>query len=339
MESINPNLRLQRQRIPEPEQLLQGLRSEKVASLSQGLTLVESKLNRHRAAAEELIHLALPYTGNSLRIGITGVPGVGKSTFIEAFGEYLTRQGKKLAILAVDPSSAKTRGSILADKTRMEKLSQNPRAYIRPSPSSGSLGGVARRTRESILLCEAAGYDVIMVETVGVGQSETAVKSMVDFFMLLMLAGAGDELQGIKRGIMEMADLLVINKADDPKDKQVRLAMGEYKRALHLFPPNANGWIPKVLSASALYSRGIEDIWKTIESFYNQQKIQGHFDQNRKQQALQWFHEAIGDLVLETLNNNPIFRREKDALENQLKAGKLEAFAAAHQLVEKFLKG
>lgn len=263
------------------------------AALSQALTLVESKTQHHRNLADQIIQLALPYSGNSIRIGITGVPGVGKSTFIEAFGEYLTSLGKKLAVLAIDPTSTKNKGSILGDKTRMEKLSVNPNAFIRPSPSSGSLGGVAHKTREAILLCEAAGFDIILVETVGVGQSETMVKSMVDFFMLLMLAGAGDELQGIKRGIMEMADLLVINKADGDNVLKSKTAGAEYKRALHLFPPNENDWIPRVESASALEKTGIDKIWADILEFENHQKLNGHFLENRKDQQMDWFDNLL----------------------------------------------
>ena len=245
MDSINPDFKSSKaNKTLSAEELFSGIQNGKRAALSRALTMVESKLPQHRALAEILVKKALPLSGNSIRIGITGVPGVGKSTFIETFGEYLTSLGKKVAVLAVDPSSTKSKGSILGDKTRMNKLSLNANAFIRPSPSAGSLGGVAAKTRESILLCEAAGFDVIIIETVGVGQSETTVKSMVDFFILLMLAGAGDELQGIKRGIMEMADLLLINKADGENTLQnARRAVGEYKRALHLFPPNENEWI------------------------------------------------------------------------------------------------
>lgn len=315
-----------------------ALTSGSRSALSQALTLVESKLSLHRKEAEKLIGLALPHSGGSIRIGITGVPGVGKSTFIEVLGEYLTGQGKKLAVLAIDPSSAKSRGSILGDKTRMEKLSHNEEAFIRPSPSAGSLGGVARKTRESILLCEAAGYDVVLVETVGVGQSETAVKSMVDFFMLLMLAGAGDELQGIKRGIMEMADLLIINKADDLEPRKVKLAMGEYKRALHLFPPNTNEWIPEVLSASALKGKGIEGIWQVVEKFENQQKLKGYFEKNRQEQALNWFEEALGEMLLQRLQEDPQYQTSLKQVRATVKDGTTEPNAAAQQLLDKLWK-
>lgn len=337
MAAVNPHLQYHKVAEPEPELLLQQMQKGNTAALGRALTLVESTLPRHRHLAEALIQKALPLAGNSLRVGITGVPGVGKSTFIESLGEWLTAQGYKLAVLAIDPSSAKSKGSILADKTRMEKLSQNEHAFIRPTASAGSLGGVARRTRESILLCEAAGYDVVLVETVGVGQSETAVKSMVDFFMLLMLATAGDELQGIKRGIMEMADVLIIHKADDPKDRQVRFAMGEYKRALHLFPPNANEWIPRVQAASALKNKGIKEVWKTAQEFELHQKSKGYFVKTRAGQALHWFHEAIGNLVLETLNQKPAFTKAKSKMEERIRNGEVEAFAAAHELIEEFL--
>jgi len=334
MNALNPNLRHRKRTHSNPEQLVAELCKGSLAALSQALTLVESNRPEHRLQAERLIQLALPHSQKSLRIGITGVPGVGKSTFIEAFGQWLIARNHRLAVLAIDPSSARTQGSILADKTRMEKLTQDSRAFIRPSPSGGSLGGVARRTRESIILCEAAGFDLILVETVGVGQSETAVKQMVDFFILLLLAGAGDELQGIKRGIMEMADLLVIHKADDPQSQAVRFAMGEYKRALHLFPPAESGWIPRVLAASAIRGAGLEDIWKVIDEFSRGQKLKGNWDQNRRQQALHWFNEALGSLLQEQLTARPAFRQRKKQLELQIQQGEVEAFAAARRLVE-----
>lgn len=336
MDAINPNFKggSKRNRPIDIQALEAGLLAGDRASLSRALTLSESKLPAHRTAAEQLLQGIIPKTGKAIRIGITGVPGVGKSTFIESFGKYLLSQGKKLAVLAIDPSSGKSKGSILGDKTRMHELSQDARAFIRPSPSGGSLGGVARRTRESILLCEAAGFDVIIVETVGVGQSETTVRNMVDFFMLLMLAGAGDELQGIKRGIMEMADLLLINKADDPKDPRVKLAMGEYKRALHLFPPNPNEWIPVVQSCSALNSSGIQEAWEVVTRFENQQKLKGHFDANRREQALSWFDECIGELLLDKMQHHPQYLAHYRDLKEQVKTAQLEPGFAAHQLIE-----
>lgn len=338
MDSINPrfqNQKLKRAKVPDRKELKAGILQGDRAAISRALTLCESKLATHRKEAELLLQDLMPHTGKSIRIGITGVPGVGKSTFIEAFGKTVTEAGHQLAVLAIDPSSGKSRGSILGDKTRMQDLVQNPKAFIRPSPSGGSLGGVARRTRESILICEAAGFDVILIETVGVGQSETAVKNMVDFFMLLMLAGAGDELQGIKRGIMEMADLLLINKADDPKDQKVRLAMGEYKRALHLFPPNANEWIPKVQACSALQKTGIKEAWEVIKSFENQQQNKGYLEQERKRQALEWFEESIGELVLEKVRNQAEFTAAYQEIKNAVQEGNLEPGLAAHRLVSK----
>lgn len=337
MDALNPNFRGRAKsfKLPSIEELEKGILAQDRGLISRALTLCESKLAEHRRMAEELLQRLMPYTGGSIRIGITGVPGVGKSTFIEAFGKHLIDNGKKLAVLAIDPSSGRNRGSILGDKTRMHDLSQDKRAFIRPSPSSGSLGGVARRTRESILICEAAGFDIVLVETVGVGQSETTVRNMVDFFMLLMLAGAGDELQGIKRGIMEMADLLLINKADDPKDAQVKLAMGEYKRALHLFPPNANDWIPKVLSCSAIYKTGIPEAWEVIESFQNQQINNGFLQKERQRQALEWFEESIGELILERSQASTRYRKAYEQIRAMVLRGETEPGLAAHQVIDK----
>ncbi len=338
MDPINPNFKKFKPRIAlSAHELLGKLKQGDRAALSQSLTLVESKNAEHRKAAEELTHQALPLSGKSIRIGITGVPGVGKSTFIEAFGQHLTSIGKKVAVLAIDPSSTKNRGSILGDKTRMNELSLNQNAFIRPSPSAGSLGGVARKTRESILLCEAAGYDVIIIETVGVGQSETAVKSMVDFFMLLMLAGAGDELQGIKRGIMEMADLLVINKADGDNLANAKRASGEYKRALHLFPPNPNEWIPRVSTASALEQNGMEDIWSVIGEFENHQKTKGYFEDTRKEQALKWFEESISDLLMESFRESETMKTKLEEMKISVINQQLEPYAAARNLIESFI--
>ncbi len=334
MQNINPNFKKHKTaKDPSAEELLKPLKTGNRAALSKSLTMVESKKEEHRLIAEKLIHLALPFSGNSVRVGITGVPGVGKSTFIEAFGNYLTEQGKKVAVLAIDPSSNKNRGSILGDKTRMYELSQNENAFIRPSPSAGSLGGVARKTRESIILCEAAGFDIILIETVGVGQSETAVKSMVDFFMLLMLAGAGDELQGIKRGIMEMADLLVVNKADGDNAHKAKRAAAEYKRALHLFPPNSNAWTPRVQTCSATEKTGIEESWKVISEFENQQKTKGYFEETRKQQAIDWFEESIGELLLSQFRKDKKAQINFQSLRTQVQEGKKEAYSAAQEAV------
>ena len=263
------------------------------SALARAITLVESTLAEHQQEALSIIQDILPHSGLSLRIGITGVPGVGKSTFIEALGKHLTAQGIKVAVLAIDPSSEKSGGSILGDKTRMHELSVDDLAFIRPSPTAGSLGGVAKKTRESILLCEAAGYEVIFIETVGVGQSETAVHSMVDVFVLLLLAGAGDELQGIKRGIMEMADILLVNKADGDNLINAKKTQAQYKTALHLFPPDSNGWAPKVDICSALEKKYIDKTWKTIETYLNWIKERGALQRKRKEQNRYWFHQMI----------------------------------------------
>ncbi len=267
--------------------------------LSKAITLVESNREDHNDLAQSILKQILPQSGNSIRIGITGVPGVGKSTFIESFGNYLIEKGHRIAVLAIDPSSQRTKGSILGDKTRMESLSRSPSAFIRPSPSSGSLGGVARKTRESIYLCEAAGFDIIIIETVGVGQSETQVHSMVDFFLLLMLAGAGDELQGIKRGIMEMADLIAINKADGKNEAYATRARAEYESALHLFPLPDSKWIPRAITCSGLGGSGIEEIWNLIDDYKNTTVKNSYFYENRKEQMKMWFEETLKEAVLD----------------------------------------
>ncbi|HSH30767.1 MAG TPA: methylmalonyl Co-A mutase-associated GTPase MeaB, partial [Thiohalobacter sp.] len=274
------------------------------------------------ALAQEIIEACLPETGDSIRVGITGVPGVGKSTFIESLGNRITKRGHKLAVLAIDPSSTRTRGSILGDKTRMETLANNPDAFIRPSPTAGSLGGVARKTRETIYLCEAAGYDTIFIETVGVGQSETAVHSMVDFFLLLMLTGAGDELQGIKRGIMEMADLIAINKADSSSKKQVQQAVREYKNALHLYPPAKSGWEPEVTTCSALEGTGIEDIWNIIEEYISTTKDSGYFREQRNRQAKYWMYESINSQLQDAFYNDPEIKNQLKGIEQKVLEGK-----------------
>lgn len=276
----------------ELDEIVQGILSGRAQWLSRGITLVESQLANDHVLSSELLKRLLSHTGGGLRIGITGVPGVGKSTFIEAFGTMLTESGKRVAVLSIDPSSARSKGSILGDKTRMGELSMNPNAFIRPSPSGNSLGGVANSTRESILLCEAAGFEVVIVETVGVGQSETLVKDMVDYFLLLMLPGSGDELQGIKRGIMEMADGLFINKADGNMERAKR-ARKDFQNALHLFPPTAANWQVPVDIGSALEKTGMEDVWKHIEKFAAHTRSNGWFDQNRKDQEIKWFRQLI----------------------------------------------
>ena len=315
----------------------EGIKNNNRTLLSEAITLVESHNPVHQKVAEEIIELCLPHSGNSTRIGITGIPGVGKSTFIEAFGSYLIDQEKKkVAVLAVDPSSQKSKGSILGDKTRMNELSSHDNAFIRPSPSGGKLGGVAETTRETILLCEAAGYDTVLIETVGVGQSEITVKSMVDFFLLLMIPGAGDELQGIKRGIMEMADAIFINKADGENIKKAQLAQQEYKNALHLFPPNENGWIPKVEICSALEKDNIDVLNEIINQFFLLTNSNGSFKKNRKEQAKFWFDETISDSIKELFYNDPKIKSSITQLENEVVKGEISPFKAAKKLIDLF---
>lgn len=309
-----------------------------IAVLSKAITLIESRKPEHQKIAKALIEASLAHKKESIRIGITGVPGVGKSTFIEKFGKMLTQKGKHVAVLTIDPSSQQTKGSILGDKTRMETLAKDPNAFIRPSPSGDSLGGVARKTRESIIVLEASGYDVILIETVGVGQSEIAVHSMVDFFLLLKLSGAGDNLQGIKRGIIEMADAIAINKADGDNFKKAELAKTEFTQALHLFPPKENGWTPPVTLCSALENNGLEEIWKIILK-YEQQTIQnGHFYSKRKEQNKNWFREHLEELL--KMN----FYQQKDIgimmpkLEKKISEGLLSPFTAAEELLAFYLK-
>jgi LAO/AO transport system kinase len=313
-----------------------GIQRGDVAVLGQAITLVESALTKHRSIAETLIEKCLPLSGKSIRIGITGVPGVGKSTFIEAWGNYLTSLGHKVAVLAVDPSSQTSKGSILGDKTRMNELAINPKAFIRPSPSAGSLGGVAQKTRESIILCEAAGFDVILIETVGVGQSETAVHSMTDFFLLLMLSGAGDELQGIKRGIMEMADHLTITKADGDNLKKAKLAAAEYKNALHLFPAQESGYTPQVSICSALEKTGLDNIWSTIESYKNTTVLNGYFDKKRQLQTEFWMNESIKEQLLSNFYQNKNVSAYFNTIKADLHSGKISPFKAANDCLKKY---
>lgn len=311
------------------QELLEGILKGKTAALSKGITLIESKAKKHQLQARELITACLPHTVTSIRIGITGVPGVGKSTFIEQFGQLFLERGHKVAVLAVDPSSSISHGSILGDKTRMESLVKADNAFIRPSASGDSLGGVARKTREAIVLCEAAGYDVILIETVGVGQSEIAVHSMTDFFLLLKLAGAGDELQGIKRGIIEMADAIVINKADGENEKAARLAKAEFNRALHLYPEKENGWSPKTLTCSAIENKGIAEIYDLIESYCTKTRESGFFTQKRQQQEHYWFRETISNTVLDNFYNKPAVQKAIKEQEVLLDANKTTPFEAA----------
>lgn len=306
--------------------------------LSQAITLIESTLPKHEELAQSVLEMCLPHTGKSVRIGITGVPGVGKSTFIEAFGKYLTNGGHKVAVLAIDPSSQRSKGSILGDKTRMEELSQDLNAFIRPSPSAGSLGGVARKTRETVLLCEAAGFDVIIIETVGVGQSETAVHSMVDFFLLLMLSGAGDELQGIKRGIMEMADAILINKADGDNKQRALLAKAEYQNALHLFPPTESGWYPKAETCSAYTREGIDKVWGMIDEYLMMVKENGYFHKRRKYQARRIMIETIENELLEHFYQTKGVQKAIADYGKAIEADQISSYVAAHRLLELYLK-
>ena len=314
--------------------ILQGNRT----ILSRAVTLIESNKQDHQLIAQEIIGQCLAYSGRSVRIGITGVPGAGKSTFIESFGTYLTSIGKKVAVLAIDPSSERSKGSILGDKTRMEDLASDPNAYIRPSPSSGTLGGVARKTRETILLCEAAGFNTILIETVGVGQSETVVHSMVDFFLLLQISGAGDELQGIKRGIMEMADTIVINKADGDNINRANTAATLYRNALHLFPSPVSGWIPQVKTCSSIKKIGISEIWNCIEDYFDLVKGNNYFQERRSMQSRYWMFETIEENLKSNFFHNKQIRAALALLENKVADNRISPFVAAQQLLEKYFE-
>lgn len=339
--SVNPHLkrmRKKRNRNITLSEYVEGIEKGNVSILSQAVTLVESNLPEHFELAQEIIDKCVPKSGSSIRLGITGVPGAGKSTFIESLGMHILEQGGKLAVMAIDPSSERTKGSILGDKTRMEQLSAEKNAYIRPSPSAGTLGGVAQKTRETIILCEAAGFDTIFVETVGVGQSETSVHSMVDFFLLLMLSGAGDELQGIKRGIMEMADALAINKADGENVKKAQLAKTQYSNAMHLFPPTASGWKPQVLTCSAYYHEGVKEIWQMILNYVSFTRDNGYFSDRRKAQSKYWMYESLNTALknnfyqLEGMTNN-IREQEFKVLNDEM-----SSFKAARELMDIYFK-
>lgn len=330
---IVKQLKTLKKKSPTADDLVAGILNRNQTELSQAITIIESTAQKHQQQAKEIIEKCLPHSNNSIRIGITGVPGVGKSTFIESFGKLLISEGKKVAVLTVDPSSSISKGSILGDKTRMEELVKEENAFIRPSASGDTLGGVARKTRESIILCEAAGFDVILIETVGVGQSETAVHSMTDFFLLLKLAGAGDELQGIKRGIMEMADSIAINKADGENLKAAKLAKMEFNRALHLYPEKESGWVPKTLLCSALKNEGIAEIWEVISTYFETVKTNGYFQQKRKEQNKFWLMQTIESRLKTEFYANTFIKKE---LEKQLKAldeNKTTPFEAAEKLL------
>lgn len=342
---INPYLKRGRYRRHEytVDEMVEGILKGDVTILSQAVTLVESINPDHYAKAQEVINKCLPYSGKSVRIGISGVPGAGKSTSIDQFGcHVLDRMGGKLAVLAIDPSSERSKGSILGDKTRMEKLTQRDGAFIRPSPTAGSLGGVARKTRETIILCEAAGYDKIFVETVGVGQSETACHSMVDFFLLIQLSGQGDELQGIKRGIMEISDGIAINKCDGNNVDKCQMAATSLRNALHFFPMPASGWTPKVLCYSGFFGNGIKEVWDMIFQYIDFVKANGYFDIRRNEQAKYWMYESINEQLRNSFYNNDIIQERMSKAEERVLRGEMTSFTAAQILLDTYfddLKG
>lgn len=320
------------------QEYVEGIRAGNITTLSQAITLIESNNPSHYAQAQEIIEACLPHAGKSVRIGITGVPGAGKSTFIEAVGNMVASLRHKLAVLAIDPSSERSGGSILGDKTRMESICHNPDIFIRPSPSAGSLGGVARKTRETIVLCEAAGFDVIFIETVGVGQSETAVHSMVDLFMLLQIAGAGDELQGIKRGIMEMADLMVITKADGENIHRAELARTQFQGALRLFPLAESGWKPRVYTASAVAGTGLEEVWKGVEEYLDHIQSNGYFRHNRNRQNKYWMYESIEETLRNSFYHDPAVEARIAEYEQRVLEDRISSFIAAKELLDLYFR-
>lgn len=337
---MNPDLvaRLKniKKKVLTTDDYVEGILKGDINILSQAITLVESSRVDHQLVAQEVIRRCLPSSGGSIRIGITGVPGAGKSTFIESFGKLLTGMGHRIAVLAIDPSSERSKGSILGDKTRMEELSRDNNAYIRPSPSAGSLGGVARKTREAMLLCETAGFDIILIETVGVGQSETAVHSMVDFFLLVQIAGAGDELQGIKRGIMEMADSIIINKADGNNLTRAQLAKTQLQTALHFFPPHESGIEPLVLTCSAYEKTGLKEIWDNILTYCSATQQNGYFDNRRREQAKYWMYETINEQL-----RHRFYQKQKENLkiaEEKVLKNEISSFTAAFELLDHYFK-
>lgn len=311
------------------------LRGDRVL-LSRAITVIESNLESDKILAKEIVQSILPNSGNSIRIGITGVPGVGKSTFIEVFGKHLIEQGYKVAILSIDPSSQRSKGSILGDKTRMEELANMEEAYIRPSASGDTLGGVANKTGETMLLCEAGGYDVVLIETVGVGQSETAVHGMTDFFLLLMLAGAGDELQGIKKGIMEMADMIVINKADGDNIRMSEMARLQYQNALHIFPQSESGWTPVVSTASAIKNIGIDTVWNEVLNYKKLVSENGYFKKNRNHQKIQWMYNNINEELKHMFYGSKNIKNHLSVLEKEIISAKISPVKAAQIMIEEF---
>src|SRR5574344_558244 len=334
---VNPYLKpRRRKRILTAAEYVEGILKGNITILSKAVTLVESQKAEDYALAQEVIEKCLPYSGKSKRIGITGVPGAGKSTSIDVFGLHVLKGGGKLAVLAIDPSSERTKGSILGDKTRMEKLSVHPKSFIRPSPTAGSLGGVARKTRESIILCEAAGFDTIFVETVGVGQSETACHSMVDFFLLIQLAGTGDELQGIKRGIMEIADGIVINKADGSNVDKAQLAATHFRNALHLFPVPDSGIVPEVMCYSGFYELNIDKVLKMIFGYIEKVKESGYFQYRRNEQSKYWMYETVNEHLKNSFYYNPRIKEMIGQMENEVLGGQVTSFVAAKKLLETY---
>jgi LAO/AO transport system kinase len=322
----------------DPPSLAEDIKSGNRTALARGITLIESNAEHDFQNAQSLLQQLLPHSGNSIRIGITGVPGAGKSTFIESFGSYLCGLGHKVAVLAVDPTSSLTGGSILGDKTRMEQLARNPRAFIRPSPSGGKLGGVHRKTRETMIVCEAAGFDVILVETVGVGQSEVIVRDMVDFFMLLVLTGAGDELQGMKKGIMELADSVIVNKADGPNEQAAKKTKEEYNRILHFLQPATKGWQTVALTSSALYNKGIAEIWNTISSFVSNTEQSGIFVDRRRTQTREWLNDMIIDQLQASFFHHPAIKLLLPKIENEVISGSKPVASAVEELFQTFFK-
>src|SRR5690554_6621900 len=335
--SVKPyRVKQKKNKLLTSDEFVEAILSGNRVVLSQAVTLIESSISEHNDLAQEIIEKCLPYSGNSIRVGITGVPGAGKSTSIDTFGMHLLEKGHKLAVLAIDPSSERSKGSILGDKTRMEKLSVAENAFIRPSPSAGSLGGVARKTRESIILCEAAGFNYIFVETVGVGQSEIAVHSMVDFFLLIQLSGTGDELQGIKRGIMEMADGIVINKADGDNIDKAKMAQRQLRNALHLYPIPDSGWSPEVLTYSGYYKLGIAEIWDMIDKYIDFVKKSGYFNHKRNEQSKYLMFETINEHLHNNFYNNPVITDLLVKLESDLLNTKKSSYAAAKEALDAY---
>ncbi|MFK7949632.1 MAG: methylmalonyl Co-A mutase-associated GTPase MeaB [Saprospiraceae bacterium] len=337
-ETINRKFKRKKRRALSAEAFVKAILDGNRIILSQAITLVESNNVEHQAKAQKIINACLPHSGKSIRVGITGTPGVGKSTFVESMGEEVTSLGKKLAVLAIDPTSQISHGSILGDKTRMENLSNNPKAFIRPSAAGDSLGGVARKTRETIILCEAAGYDVIFVETVGVGQSEVAVHSMVDFFLLLLLPGGGDELQGIKRGVVEMADMIAINKADGDNLAKAKESRKAYRNGLHMFPPKNSNWTAKSMICSALKNTGIKEIWQTIQQYQQFTKKNNFFGQNRQNQAQYWLNETIQNQLKSRFKNHINVKNAFQMIQEQVQNGEITPFAGGEILMKLFLE-